>query len=219
MWIIKFRNWHENCLIRPLCVKYNITDLVYLLKSWKEKKKFYYLELHILQGQDKNIAKFIKGLRKEKSIKKLEQNGNYIFTLNEVLLKKGDYSPIFNPKIIQVKPVIQRSDGYEDWELASFDKKVLVDIITKVPGFETKLKSIEQTKINDMFIPKITPELSPKQKEAIELAIKYGYYNFPRKIHLDKLAKFSKLKRQSYQENLRKAETKLIPFLTENLGD
>ena len=218
MWIIKFKNWHKNCLIGPRCVKYNITDLVYLLRSWKEKKKFYYLELHILQGTNENIIKFVKDIKKENSIKKLEQNGNYVFTLNEEPSTKEYYSPVFDPRIIQIKPVVQRSDGYEDWELASFDREVLMNI-TKISVFEVELKSIEQTKIKDIYIPKINPKLSPKQKEAIELAVKQGYYNFPREIYLDELAKISRVKRQSYQENLRKAERKIIPFLTESIKD
>ena len=216
MWIIKFRNWHKNCLIRPRCIKYNVTDLVYLLKSWKEKKKFFYIELHILQGSAKDIDKFVKDFKKEKGIKNLERAGNYLFTLNEEPISKEYYLPLFDPKIIQVKPVIQRSDGYEDWELASFDRETLMKT-TKVPDFEVELRSIEQTTIKDIFIPKINPELSEKQREAIELAVKNGYYNFPRKIHLEQLAKISKVKRQSYQENLRKAERKIIPFLTENI--
>jgi len=51
------------------------------------------------------------------------------------------------------------------------------------------------------------------------LAVKQGYYNFPREIYLDELAKISRVKRQSYQENLRKAERKIIPFLTESIKD
>ena len=63
------------------------------------------------------------------------------------------------------------------------------------------------------------PKLSPKQKEAVELAVKEGYYNYPRKIDLEGLAKLSKVKRQTYQENLRRAEKKLVPFLIENITE
>lgn len=217
MWVIKFRNWHKDCLIRPLCVRYNVTDLVYLLKAWTEKKKFFYLELHILQGTQKAINKFVRALKNEKETKKLEGSGNYIFTLNEKPASKNSYFPLFDPKIIQVKPVVQRSDGYEDWELASFDREVLMKAL-KIPDLQVEKESIEEKTIKDIFVPKINPELSEKQREAIELAVKNGYYNFPRRIHLEKLAEISKVKRQSYQENLRKAERKLIPFLTENLA-
>ncbi len=217
MWIARFKIWHKNCLLRPRCVKYQITDLVYLINSWGEKNKFYYTELHILQGTEENKKKFIRDLKKEKSIKKLEQKGNYVFTLNKEPLKKQYYSPVFDPKIIQVRPVVQRNDGYEDWEIASWDRESLMKI-TKVPVFDVEIKSIKETKLSDIFFPHIFPKISTKQKEAIELAIKNGYYEYPRKINLDGLAKIAKVKRQTFQENLRRAEKKLIPFLTESLN-
>jgi len=216
MWVAKFKIWHETCILRPRCMKYNVTDFVYLINSWVEKRKFYYTELHILQGTEDNKKKFIKNLKKEKTIIKLEQIGNHVFTLNEETLKKQYYSPVFDPKIIQVKPVAQRIDGYEDWELACWDKKTLMKIM-KVPVFKVKLISIENVKITDIFMPHIYPKLSPKQREAIELAVKKGYYGYPRKIDLEKLGKIAKVKRQTFQENLRRAEKKLIPFLTENI--
>ena len=217
MWVAKFKIWHKNCLLRPRCIKYQVTDLVYLINSWREKNKFYYTELHILQGTEENKKKFIKDLKKEKSIKKLEQKGNYVFTLNKEPLEKQYYSPVFDPKIIQVRPVVQRSDGYENWEIASWDKEALMKI-TEVPVFDVEIKSIKETKLSDIFFPHIFPKISTKQKETIELAIKNGYYEYPRKITLEKLAKIVKVKRQTFQENLRRAEKKLIPFLTESLN-
>ncbi|MBS3137184.1 helix-turn-helix domain-containing protein [Candidatus Woesearchaeota archaeon] len=217
MWVAKFKIWHKNCLLRPRCIKYQITDFVYLINSWTEKKKFYYTELHILQGKEENKRKFIRDLKKEKSINKLEQRGNYIFTLNEEPIEKRYYSPAFDPKIIQVKPVVQRVDGSEDWELACWTKETLMKIMD-VPVFDVELIYIKQTKLSDIFLPHIYPKLSPKQKEAIELAVKYDYYEFPRKIELEKLAEISGVKRQTYQENLRRAERKLVPFLTESLS-
>lgn len=217
MWVAKFKIWHKNCLLRPRCVKYQVTDFVYLINSWTEKKKFYYTELHILQGKEENKRKFIRDLKKEKSIKKLEQRGNYIFTLNEEPIEKQYYSPVFDPKIIQIKPVAQRADGFEDWELACWGKETLMKIMN-VPVFEIELIYIKQTKLSGIFLPHIYPKLSPKQKEAIELAVKHGYYQYPRKINLEKLAEISGVKRQTYQENLRRAERKLIPFLTESLS-
>ena len=219
MWLLKFKNWHKNCVIRPRCVKFQVTDFVFLINSWHEKKKFYYTELHILQGTEENKKKFIKDLKKEKEIIRLEQVGNHIFTLNKKTIGRSlsyAYSTAFDPRLIYVKPVVQRVDGFEEWEMACWDKEPLMKIM-KIPTFEIELVSIENVKLTDIFIPSIYPSLSPKQREAIELAVKQGYYNYPRKIDLEKLAKIAKVKRQTFQENLRRAEKKLVPFLTENL--
>jgi len=216
MWLAKFRNWHRNCLIRPRCVKYKVSDAVFLLSCWIEKNKFYYTEFHVLQGRHDDVRKFIKDFRKDKGIKKFEVEGNHIMTLNEESSEKEYYSPVFDRRIVYIKPVMQRADGYEDWEVASWNRDILMSLM-KVPAFDMKLISIQQVKIDNLFMPQIYPRLSPKQKDAIELAVKNEYYNFPRKVYLEKLAKISKVSRTTYEENLRKAENKIIPFLTESI--
>jgi predicted DNA binding protein len=69
---------------------------------------------------------------------------------------------------------------------------------------------------NTLFLTHILPKLSAKQRETLNLAVKEGYYNFPRKINLDGLAKLLKLSKPTVQQHLRTAEKKMMPFLTEN---
>jgi len=213
MWIAKFRNWHKDCLIRPLCEKYKVTDYVYLLNSWGDRNKFYYTELHILDGEREYIEKFITGFKKNKSFREVESQDNWIFTLNVLTGRNAkDYSVVFDRRIIYIKPVVQRTDGYEDWEIASWDRDVLMKIMEN-SHFDMKLVFVRKLKKSDLFLPQIQPEISEKQKQAINLAIKNGYYNFPRKNDLNELSKVAKVSKQTFQENLRKAENKLIPFL------
>ena len=217
MWIAKFKNWHKTCLIRPLCIKYNVTDFVYLLNKWYKKKKFYYTELHILEGEEKNIKRFIRKFQKEKSIIKFEVEGNQIFTLNVLQGKHiTTYSHVFDPQLIYVKPVIQRINGFEEWELASWNKKTLMNIM-KIPHFEMELVYVKEIEGANLFLPQIQPKISQKQINSIRLAIKNNYYSFPRKTDLNKLAKLSKVSKQTFQENLRRAENKLVPFLVGGL--
>lgn len=217
MWLAKYKIKHSSCLLTPLCIKHNITDFVYLLNSWKTKKHVCYTELHILQGKEENKKKFLRDLKKKETVKKIEQTGSYIFTLNEEPPEKEYYTLPFDPQLIQPKPIIVKPDGFEYWELACWDKKPLMQILN-VPVFKVEIRMLKQTKITDIFLPSIYPKLAPKQKQAIELAVKEGYYNYPRRIDLEGLAKIAKVKRQTLQENLRRAEKKLIPFLTENIN-
>ena len=78
-----------------------------------------------------------------------------------------------------------------------------------VPVFRVELKSVEETKISDIFLPHIYPKISEKQKEAIELAVKNGYYEYPRKIDVKNLANISGLAFSTFQAHLRKAEQKI----------
>jgi predicted DNA binding protein len=216
MWIAKFKIKHKTCKLTPKCVKYKITDHVYLLNTWEKGNTFNYTELHFIQGKEENKKKFLQEIKKDKSFVKIDIKGDQIITLNSLPKKKNIYNPVFDPQLIFVKPWMVQSDGYEYWEVACWDKQPLMEIL-KIPDFEVEIKSIKKTKVADFFIPQLHPKLAPKQKEAIELAVKEGYYNFPRNIDLEKLAKISKVKRQTYQENLRRAEKKLVPFLTEGI--
>ncbi len=216
MWLAKFKIKHRNCLLTSKAVKYKVMDLVYVLNSWPDQKNYCYTELHILQGKEENKKRFIRALKKEKTIKKVEVQGNYIFTLNQEPLEKQYYSPVFDQHLLQPKPIIVSPDGYEYWEMACWEKRPLMEIM-QVPVFKTELKSIQNIKLAEIYLPQIYPKLSPKQKEALELAVQEGYYDYPRGIYLDKLAQIAKVKRQSFQENLRRAEKKLVPFLTERM--
>ncbi len=216
MWVARFKIWHKTCRIRPLCEKYNVTDFVYVVKSWIKKNKFYYIQYHILQGREEDKKKFVREFKKIGGIKKLEYRGNCMFTLREESTNES-FDPIFNPLIIQIKPVIQRTDGFEDWELASWDKEELMQIF-EIPIYQVKLHSIEKRRLTDIILPHLSPDLTPKQKEAIQLAMKHGYYNFPRKIDLVHLAKLSRVSRPAFQERLRKAEKKIIPVFTESIS-
>jgi len=71
---------------------------------------------------------------------------------------------------------------------------------------------IKNKKVNNISIAQIHPELTSKQKQAINLAIEEGYYSIPRKIDVKDLAKKSNLAFSTYQTHLRKAESKLIPY-------
>ena len=50
----------------------------------------------------------------------------------------------------------------------------------------------------------------------MNLAIKHSYYDYPRKIELEKLADIMKISYSTYQAHLRKAEKKLLPFFFES---
>ncbi len=218
MWKAIFEGKHESCTIAPLCKKYKVTDFVYLINAWEEKDAFFYSEVHILQGDEENKKKFALKLKKLKSIIKFEQKANFILTLEKKPRWMAAYMPLWDKRIIQIKPVIQKIDGTEHWEMACWDKEPLIEILNRLPKeFEIKLKSITQTKLDEIFLPHILPKLSYKQKEVINLAVKKGYYEFPRKVNLDDLAKELKISKPTLQQHLRTAEKKLVPFLTENI--
>lgn len=73
-------------------------------------------------------------------------------------------------------------------------------------------------KLQDIYHFHISPKLTTKQKQALDLAVKHGFYEVPRKVELEQLAKAVKISRQAFSEHLRKAEAKLIPKLAESFS-
>ena len=56
-------------------------------------------------------------------------------------------------------------------------------------------------------------KLTNKQSKAIQLAVSHDFYEWPRKVSLDEVGAMVGMKRRTFQENLRKAEAKIIPYL------
>lgn len=217
MWKAVFEGKHRSCIIAPLCKKYKVTDFVYLVNAWEDKGSFWYSEAHILQGGESGKKGFIKALSKEPSIVRLEQNGNFIITLEKKPAWMAAYTPLWDKRIIQVKPVVQKVDGTEHWEMACWDREPLMQILERLPKeFEIRLKSISRAKLGEIFLPHIMPRLSSRQLGAITLAVNRGYYSFPRRATLGDLAKELRVSKPTVHQHLRSAEKKVIPFLTEN---
>ncbi len=78
-----------------------------------------------------------------------------------------------------------------------------------------EIMKMENSPLTDVYFPNVMPKLSKSQKEALEIAYRNGYYSYPRKITLEKLARIAKIGISTFQEHLRKAELKLLPVIIE----
>ena len=219
MWVAKIIFYpDESAIFAPLTKKFNVTLMGYPLNFFKKKEKWYYTGAAIMIGEELDKRDFFNMLKKDKRVLKFESNGDYIIGVYEQLPRlKG----LYDPELIRVKPVIINNKGEEIWEIASLNKKALIkfiDIANKDYNRD-KTKIIKFTKLNatNVSILNLVPELTGKQKQAIELAVKHGYYNCPRKTDLEKLAKFMGISYSTYQVHLRKAEMKLLPFSLKNI--
>jgi predicted DNA binding protein len=72
------------------------------------------------------------------------------------------------------------------------------------------LLQLSQKDFSSTLFSGSTIDLSDQQKIAFELALKYGYYNFPRRVNLDFLAKQMNISIATFQEHIRKAEAKIF---------
>jgi len=212
MWISKLKIKHD-CTIGNRCEKFKCISYSLPLGNWHDKNFEYTSERHTLEGNEKNIKEFLKDLKKDKRVINVEISKNTLFFIGKRKKEKIPSSH-WNPKIFFIKPVFVDKSGYEYWEIASWKREVITDFIKgleREKGLSLEIQKIQEVKLDDIHFPHVMPKLSPKQKRAFELAIEHGYYIFPRKIGLEKLAKTMKVSVSTFQEHLRKAEEKIIP--------
>jgi len=177
---------------------------------YREKGKVVSSSMHYMFGEQKDIDAFIKDLSKDKKVLNIERKGNMFFLLEESEEKVVQF---FNPKIIFVKPVVQDIEGYETWEIASWERSVIERFVKSAKKViaDFKLLKFVDVKIDNIFFPRLMPNLTDKQKHAIELAISKGYYKSIRKTNLRALAKEMGISLSTFEQHLRAAEEKLIP--------
>ena len=209
MWVAKIKLKHD-CIIGNRCKKFGIMMQALELNEEKEKGKVLTSSVHQLIGDPKNITRFVNDLRKDKRTKYLELNGQTLFLIDTA--RKKPVSE-FSRKMFVVKPVLIDVQGYEHWEIASHKKEELMGFVQNVKPITDvfELSSIKNTPLQNVYFPKVMPELTELQKKALELAIKEGYYPAPKKIGLRQLAKIMRVSLATYQKHLQKAESKVIP--------
>ena len=208
MWVTKLKIKHK-CKISPRCKKFSVTCYSILLNRFKEKGIFYLSGQHYLVGEEKNIKGFITDLKKDKGTKQIEIKGNIIVMLERAEKTASLY---FDPKIFYIKPVQSNPEGFEFWELGAWEKEILMDFINKLKKTMDflEIKKLVKSKLSEVYFPMVVPKLTKQQKRALEIAIENGYYTYPRKIKLEKLAKLIGVSLSTYQEHLRKAESKIL---------
>ncbi len=209
MWIVKLRIKH-NCILGNRAKKFKIVLQGSNPIIYSERGKPISSSMIYISGDPQNIDLFIKDLKADKKVKNIERSGDMIFLLERSEEKMVKF---FTPKLIFTKPVLIDKEGYETWEIASWERKELEKFVEKVEkSFENyNLLKFNEIKIDNVFFPRLMPNLTKLQKRAIELAIERGYYKTPRSTNLRELAKKMNLSLSTYQQHLRVAEEKLIP--------
>lgn len=217
MWTGHFEVWHENCIYLSNCKKFNVSISMYPMNTYTEGRFRYQTNLCVFDGIQKNIDSFMESLKKDKRCISIHGSGNTYLTYIKFEITDHHSTNYFTPKLFLLRPIVHanKKDKYvEDWYIASWEKEFIVEFYnTFKKHFEIKMLSIKQEKFPNLYIPTVMPKLTQKQKDAVTLAILHNYYSFPRKTDLEKLAKKMNISRVTFQEHLRKAESKLLPSL------
>jgi predicted DNA binding protein len=219
MWNLKFKVKNVDNVYSYLTEKFNVVDYFYPVDRYKKRSRIHILSIHLLEGDEKEKEKFSRELKKNKKVERFEKDEDRI-----VLLVKEEekfYELLYDPELYLPQPVVIKQ-GVEYWNVAAWDRHILEKLIDEIEKWKKKLLDfellqIEKRHLKDVYFPKILPDIPEKQKLAFQLAVQNGYYRFPRKVSLSRLAEIMSISTQTFHEHLRKAESKLLPFFSENI--
>jgi len=216
MWIAKIRARHD-CIIGNRCRQFGVTTLGAPFNVFVEKGVTHSPQVQTIYGREEAVKGFIADLRKDKRVQNLEVEGNTVFLIE--FRKEKIPATFYNPKLIYVKPVFVDKQGFEQWEVASWKKEILAEFINGLRGAieEMRVLKIGQTRLTDIYFPHLGPKLSEQQKRALQLALELGYYEWPKRAGLGKMAKAMGVSVQTFREHLKKAEHKIMPDLARQI--
>ena len=213
MWVLKLKIKHD-CTIGSRCEKFKVVSYSIPLGNWQEKDYYFTSERHIIEGDAETIKKFFNDIKKDKKIMNLEISGNTMFFVGKG--KEKIPSSFYSQKMFFIKPVFVDKQGYEYWEIASYDRNVLnrfLNNMEKQHYEHIDILQFKEVKLNNIYFPAIAPNLTEKQKRVFELAVEEGYYDIPKRTDLKKLSEIMKISLATYQEHLKRAEAKIVPKL------
>lgn len=218
MWQATLKLYHSDCPIVNRAVKFGV-DVYSYPSNWYEKGgKKYVTTICFFEGEDaKKKENFLADLKADAHITKLEISGD-IFTYEYELFEEGEHVQLYyDGRLVLTKPVVNSTEGFEYWNVASWEKGNITHFVKLLEEHMDvcEVQKIVEAELKDVYFPNILPNIPPAQKHALLLAYKHGYYTYPRKMSVQDLAGIAGVGVSTFQENLRKAEIKLMPILIE----
>lgn len=211
MWAVKIKFIVAGIgVLGTLAKKHKVTLTGYPISFSKTQKEFIVFLAGNIFGDERNKIRFFTDLKRSAMFISIEKRNDFIVGILKV---RPELQPLYNPFIFHIKPALVFSDGSEIMEVGSFERHRLVKLVQFVEkNLKGQLISIKKEKLKGMSIVTLFPRLTKKQKEAFELALSKGYYDYPRKISVQQLAKSTGLAFSAYHGHLRKAERLLLPY-------
>ena len=118
--------------------------------------------------------------------------------------------------LLYIPPVSHR-EGWEYYRIIGFDSKDIKDLFREFKRravFEIlSNKKVTQQSVTDYFTISLGgffAGLTAKQMGAFLMALDFGYYKVPKRTTLDQIANVNRIPRSTYENHVRKAESKIM---------
>lgn len=216
LWVAKFKLKDDTDIYTPSCEKFKVEFFAFPYTHYTKHNRINLFVGGILSGKEDNKKRFIEQIQKDKRVQSIQQYHDFILVHAQHPSSRETKFSIkifYNPQFIKIKPVRLATDGWEYWEIASLDREELNKLVQAATKFyHGKIISLKKENIQSIASLEFAPKFTEKQLEALKTAYKEGYYKYPRKLTIPQLANLTKKSYSTFQENLRKAENKLIEY-------
>ena len=125
-------------------------------------------------------------------------------------------SPIIEGhNFMRIEPIVFM-DGWEYHRLVGFDDrdvKGVLKSLDRIGKTEVLRKAASEGVTDDTFLLSLNSlfgQLTEKQMRALVAAVENGYYEIPKRVTADELAKKHGQPRSTFEEHVRKAESKIV---------
>jgi len=117
---------------------------------------------------------------------------------------------------LELQPTIYKG-GWEWYRIIAFTEKDIRRLFQQLDEFceveVTSRRAIEEGSVRETLListASLFGELTNRQQEALSIAVESGYYRVPKKVTTEDIANRMGVPRTTFEEHLRKAESKLL---------
>lgn len=200
-------------MFSEIVLEKNLIMYGYPMNYFEENNIITLIGVQIISGEQKNVDKYIKNIRKKIKIEQISKNT--IIFRTKISKNVEYYKNLYNTKIFYQSPIIH-TKGREIFTISSWDRKILEEIIKNVQYNKNtthfKILQFKRTKMKEIFIPQLLDKLTSRQREILSIVKEEGYFEYPKKITIQNLAKKLKISKSTLHEIIKRGEAKIMNF-------
>lgn len=210
MWVARFSFKASKALIGGIAVRNKVSLHVYPFYI-QECAEGVRVSFFIIFNQDAP-EKFVSDLKKSKRTVYCYSKRNI---LQGQIIEPLGHGVYYNPEIVHLRPwVVDAEKNVEHFVVASRRRKCIERIAESIKEKHLgRMDYVRWKDVHQFFIIDVVSNVTQKQREALDIALKHGYYDYPKRTDLRALARIMKVSYATYQAHLKKAEKRLLPRL------
>ncbi len=213
MYKVELKIYHKTCWGSEIGLKFPQYRLSSVDCRWIKNQVVHIL---LARGDPANFTRIIQYLEQRKDVSKVEvlsedDQSLYLRVLTTRNKRRTQFSDFFfEHNCFPVVPT--RFEGkYELWTLGTADKKNITVVYNL-------LKKHHPTKISSLKEEKMENALTKKQREVLNYARHFGYYEWPRKKSVSEICALVNIPKTVFLSHLRKAENKVMLHFSSQRG-